>query len=1420
MSGKVGGGNASALQGMQIQSSCYGNPIPILYGTNRLTSNLVDYDDFQATTNTTSGGGFLGLGASSIATGYTYGAMVVMGLCEGPIVTTARAWKGATVGTAANGVSGFPINILTGSRPQTAWSYLTSNHPAKALPYSGTALACCRDINLPGGSMANWSFETTGLLATEADSASLIYLGLGDGTKTQFAMLDVNGMAVTSMAAFPSWLAYVNAVQTVATGVQVSGAWQVKFSAAPANGTSIYWVGSPVLAQDAKPASVISDFLTNANYGAGVAAGWIADMVTGAASYATYCTAMKFAIAPAFKEAKAALEHLREVLDATNSEMITTPNGSGQMQIQVIPYGDVAIGSYTPVTTIQAAFTDADFLGVLDSTGAPTGSDPIEISRQSPGDTFNTVPVSFSDRMNAYNVNTVAVSEPTDAAINGIRNAGAKSLPCIVLRQHATVLSTILGQGQTWRKTTFKFCVGWDSMLLEPMDFISIQSDLMGLPTTRVRIVAITIPDEDSEDQGLQIEAEGWPSLGVAHAGPPVSSSSSGSGSTLNTNIDPGPTTTPVIFDVSPLYSVSGGPEIMVAADGGSNWGGANVLVSVDGTTYTQMGTITSGARYGVLNGAMAASGGAAVDLTLTSAAMTSTTSTLALANQSLCWVAGASGGSGGELVDFSTATLTATYKYTLTLPVRGAYGTTAATHSSGASFLVIDKAPCRIPIPLAWLATLIYIKIQPFNIWGAGIPDISTIAAVTYTPTSQGNYANPSGGSTGTIIGLNSDDILARAQKPAEINQVNQLLGVQGSNITVGSLDYQAYQLGVSHAVFDTAVTALTTWLGALSPSWSDLTQDTPLGTGGGAYLRGLWVTVATQQQVLMAAIQAAALTSASTQALIDAGVAQLQTPTAVAWANGSRPALPNGTYPAGTCVVTSDGVELQVSPDGATWKTVIVAATALLGKVIAGNLIVANYDNLIPNPNSEQAPPLGGWPAGAFEARGLTTATYYQGTGCRALAGLTGGYPQIDITPLIPCAAGDTFTFGGWGIRDTAGAGSAIVYLVFFDSTGTGVTGYNLTAGATASWSYLTTTATAPPGSCFVIARVENDSVPTGTTAYWDNLYMRRCADAQMLVDGTLQALFARIAGAISSTNYSPTVYGSGATGFRLSAVGMSITDKLGTPHTDTLLDLGGSALIGGYPAATVLDRTFNHSQEWIAPGTYSWVCPIGVTMIQAMLVAGGGSGASGRNGLGGGGGGAGGAARIWASVTPGTAYAVVVGAGGAAPALYNYGLPGGYSSIVVDSGTLAVSGGLGGTSSGTSWNGTGGAGGSSGTTTAGGGAAGGPGGTAPGASGLAGTASTNGSTWAYATAAPGAGGGGNNANGGSNDTQSGGGHATSSNYCGGGGGASPMAPGGQGTQSGTAASGTYGSGGGGGPDSTGAAGSGGNGYVKIIW
>ncbi len=169
----------------------------------------------------------------------------------------------------------------------------------------------------------------------------------------------------------------------------------------------------------------------------------------------------------------------------------------------------------------------------------------------------------------------------------------------------------------------------------------------------------------------------------------------------------------------------------------------------------------------------------------------------------------------------------------------------------------------------------------------------------------------------------------------------------------------------------------------------------------------------------------------------------------------------------------------------------------------------------------------------------------------------------------------------------------------------------------------------------------------------------------------------------------------------------------------------------------------------------GTYTWLCPAGVSTVDVLCYGGGGAGgtANAADGSSGGGGGAF-AERVAVPVTPGTLYTFVVGAAGVGPPDNTHHGDGGTTSFTGDSSVVVIAaGGTGGT------NETGGPGGTTGSSTGDSGLvhAGGAGGnglglaTHGGGGGASGNAVATGATGGNATSvADGAGGAGANGGG----------------------------------------------------------------------
>ena len=71
-----------------------------------------------------------------------------------------------------------------------------------------------------------------------------------------------------------------------------------------------------------------------------------------------------------------------------------------------------------------------------------------------------------------------------------------------------------------------------------------------------------------------------------------------------NWNASPGDANAPLIFE-PPAALLSGDLEIWVALSGCNNWGGAQVWISSDGSSYAYAGTIPGPATQGTLSAAL-----------------------------------------------------------------------------------------------------------------------------------------------------------------------------------------------------------------------------------------------------------------------------------------------------------------------------------------------------------------------------------------------------------------------------------------------------------------------------------------------------------------------------------------------------------------------------------------------------------------------------------------------------------------------------------------------------------------------------------------------------------------------------------------------------------------------------------------------
>ena len=577
--------------------------------------------------------------------------------------------------------------------------------------------------------------------------------------------------------------------------------------------------GSGVNGIDADPASIINDFLTNAQYGAGFPAASIdASTLFGAggdASYQTYCKALALSLSPALTNQEQAASILQRWLLLTNTAAVWSGG-----QLKFIPYGDSAIVAGTvisqstlyqigqvpsgaanppPVVVANAAWFAADQGVTYASSGTPltsigaaaptvTGTygmtpngtylfasgdqgadveiafqyqtaasfapnvtpvydlgdddykvdnneDPLQVTRSDPYQASNVWRLEMCERENAYNLTSVELRDQNAIELYGMRIAPTVTAHEICDPNVALIAGQLMLQRAVYIRNTFKFRLSWEYCLLDPMDLVTVTDTILGLSRAAVRITEI----EEDENGFLQVTAEEFP-LGVAsatrYATQPVTNNP------VNTNVACAHANAPIIFE--PPAALVSAPQVWIAASGGTGgvadprWGGCNVWLSSDGTSYSQIGTIAGPASQGVLTASLGAYAGTnpdtadtlAVNMAESGGVLATATSLDARLANTLCIV-------DSELVSYATATLTGTGRYSLSYLYRGLYGTAVASHSSGAPFAFLNSAAIfKFDLPSQYVGRQISIKLQSFNVFGGGLQNLAGCTAYMFTPT------------------------------------------------------------------------------------------------------------------------------------------------------------------------------------------------------------------------------------------------------------------------------------------------------------------------------------------------------------------------------------------------------------------------------------------------------------------------------------------------------------------------------------------------------------------------------------------------------------------------------------------------------------------------------------------------------------
>lgn len=162
---------ADMIADFMINTASYGEVVPEVLGTTRLSGNIIYYDDFtphehRSTTRTGKGGG-----SKHTEITYTYTVACAIGLCEGPIQGIGKVWRGKEIYDYPN--EKIELTAYLGQHGQSPWPYVISKHPEKALPYSGLAyMAGVVDLG-EQGSLPQFNFEIKGKLLETGDGVDV-----------------------------------------------------------------------------------------------------------------------------------------------------------------------------------------------------------------------------------------------------------------------------------------------------------------------------------------------------------------------------------------------------------------------------------------------------------------------------------------------------------------------------------------------------------------------------------------------------------------------------------------------------------------------------------------------------------------------------------------------------------------------------------------------------------------------------------------------------------------------------------------------------------------------------------------------------------------------------------------------------------------------------------------------------------------------------------------------------------------------------------------------------------------------------------------------------------------------------------------------------------------------------------------------
>lgn len=305
------------------------------------------------------------------------------------------------------------------------------------------------------------------------------------------------------------------------------------------------------------------------------------------------------------------------------------------------------------------------------------------------------------------------------------------------------------------------------------MDLVTLTDVMLGLNKEPCRILSI----EEDDDRNYSIVAEEFPwGTQTATLYPKQPSQPPPPPPAL---ADPGNTEVIAIFEPTSRVAVAvanSAFQIWMALTGGQNWLGCNVWLSVDGVSYSPIGTQNGTSRAGVTTDDLPAAAdpdttdvlgvsttGELYDVSVAQADAFATLSLLGMTEYISYANANLTGSSGNGLIN----------DYNLSYLRRGVFSSPDIDHPTGTQFIRCDNQLFQYSFDPSLVGKTIFFKFTSFNLLQNQVQSLANVPAYPFTVTGINTSQN-------MIV----DSVVTGTTATVRIYQVGQAVGTAGSAI------------------------------------------------------------------------------------------------------------------------------------------------------------------------------------------------------------------------------------------------------------------------------------------------------------------------------------------------------------------------------------------------------------------------------------------------------------------------------------------------------------------------------------------------------------------------------------------------------------------------------------------------------------